>query len=70
MHLPKPGKVLKSFNWIFSGKPVEKPCTYISGVLIPSGSKKIWCESLSANLTILSSIDGQYLGPLLSIKPP
>jgi hypothetical protein len=36
-------------------------CTYSSGVLRPSGSRKIWCDSLSAKRTILSSMEGQYL---------
>ena len=36
----------------------------------PSGSRKIWCDCLSANRTILSSIEGQYLGPTPSICPP
>ena len=32
-------------------------------------TKKIWCRTLSANFTILSSIDGQYLGPTPFILP-
>ena len=37
-----------------------------------SGSRNNWCFSLSLNLTILSSIDGQYLGPtpVISSNPP
>src|ERR1035437_305746 len=36
---------------------------------MPSGSRKICCRSFSGNFTILSSIDGQYLGPIPSIVP-
>ena len=45
-------------------------CIYISSVSFPIGSTNAWCLGLSANLTTLSSIDGQYLGPVpyLSIK--
>jgi len=35
-----------------------------------SGSRKTKCEVLSANRTILSSIEGQYRGPTPSICPP
>jgi hypothetical protein len=35
----------------------------------PSGSINIWWLSFSANLFILSSIDGQYLGPIPEIWP-
>src|SRR5690606_11919509 len=45
-------------------------CRYISWVLSPMGSTNSWCLSLSANLTTLSSMDGQYLGPMPSIMPP
>ena len=55
--------------WTSNGKQVENPLTYISSVAIPSGSKKIWCLSLSAKRTILSSIEGQYRGPTPSISP-
>ena len=46
------------------------PCTYTSGTSLPSGSKNIWCESFSANRTILSSMDGQYRGPFAPTQPP
>ena len=52
-----------------SGREDDKPCKYISSVSRPQGSIKSWCLSLSLNLTILSSNDGQYLGPLPSILP-
>ena len=51
------------------GNEVENPFTYISQVFHPSGSTNIWCRSLSANLFILSSIDGQYRGPNPWILP-
>ena len=38
-------------------------------VVKPSGSTNIWCDVLSANRVILSSIDGQYRGPIPSITP-
>lgn len=34
-----PGRVWRRASWRRSGKPVEKPCTYSSGLLRPSGSK-------------------------------
>ena len=37
--------------------------------LLVSGSKKIWWDSLSSNLSTLSSIEGQYLGPIEFILP-
>ncbi len=40
-HFSKPGKVFNIADWMFSGKPVENPCTYNSGVSLPSGSIKI-----------------------------
>ena len=52
-----------------SGSDVENPFRYISTVLAPSGSIKSWCLFLSENLSILSSIDGQYLGPTPLILP-
>src|SRR6516165_5719727 len=36
---------------------------------MPSGSRKIWWPSRSPKRTILSSIEGQYRGPLLEICP-
>ena len=53
-----------------SGSDELIPCIYISSVSLPIGSTNIWCLSLSANLTTLSSIDGQYLGPVPVISPP
>ena len=52
-----------------SGKEVENPFTYTSQVFQPSGSTNNWCLSLSAKRLILSSIEGQYLGPKLLIRP-
>ena len=49
---------------------VESPFTYISVVSRPSGSRKIWWLLASGNLTILSSIDGQYRGPRPLMAPP
>ena len=54
---------------MFSGRDVEIPLGYIISEFKPSGSKKMWCCFLSLNFTILSSIDGQYLGPMLWICP-
>ena len=48
---------------------VDIPFGYTSLAFRPSGSINIWCESLSENLKILSSIEGQYLGPTPSIFP-
>ena len=64
-----PGMVLYIAICTSSGKDELIPCIYISSVSNPTGSTKIWCLSLSANLTTLSSIDGQYLGPVPSITP-
>ena len=64
-----PGIVLYIAIWTSSGNDELIPCIYISSVSIPIGSTNIWCLSLSANLTTLSSIDGQYLGPVPSITP-
>lgn len=50
-----------------AGYEVDKPEIYTSLVSNPSGSKNKWCESLSENLTTLSSIEGQYLGPSLNL---
>ena len=44
-----------SGNW----QPGCMPCTYISFVRNPSGSRKSWCRSLSAKRTIFASIEGQ-----------
>ena len=65
-----PGSVRSSASCSLSGKPVLKPCTYTSGHVRPSGSKKIWCDSLSAKRTILSSMLGQYRGPFAPTHPP
>ena len=42
---------------------------YISFVFNPSGSIKVWWDSLSLNLTTLSSIEGQYLAPVAFTLP-
>ena len=55
--------------WISNGRLVESPLIYHSSVFFPSGSRCIRWLSLSANLTILSSILGQYLGPVPQISP-
>src|SRR5690606_8853604 len=65
----KPGIRRKAFCCTSSGSEVENPFTYISTVLKPSGSTNIWCLSLSAKRLILSSMDGQYLGPNPLILP-
>ena len=65
-----PGKVLYIAICTSSGKEELIPCTYISSVSLPRGSINTWCLSLSANLTTLSSIEGQYLGPVPFISPP
>src|ERR1043165_9835893 len=57
-------------SWTSAGRDVERPFTYNSLVSWPSGSRNIWCRSAAGNLTILSSTDGQYLGPFESIAPP
>ena len=57
--LAKPGMVLKNFSWTSSGREVERPLGYHPLTVRPSGSKKIWWELLSGNLTILSSMEGQ-----------
>jgi len=65
----KPGTLLYIAYWTSSGNELDIPPTYISFVWIPSGSIKTWCLFLSGNFTTLSSIDGQYLGPVPSIAP-
>ena len=45
------------------------PFGYSSWVSRPSGSTKIRCSVRSAKRTTLSSMDGQYRGPTLSITP-
>src|ERR1017187_413178 len=57
------------FNFTSKGKLVDIPFGYTSLVFNPSGSRNIWCESLSAKRVILSSMEGQYLGPTPSITP-
>src|SRR3972149_98556 len=52
-----------------SGRLVANPLTYTVVVSYPSGSRKTWWRSLSANRLILSSIDGQYRGPTALILP-
>ena len=56
-------------NCISIGKEVEVPLGYIIPEFRPSGSSIILCLSLSENLLILSSIEGQYLGPFDAIAP-
>ena len=51
------------------GRLVEIPFGYTKSFSRPSGSIKIWWLSFSLNLLILSSIDGQYLGPMPDICP-
>ena len=51
------------------GRLVDIPFGYIKSLFIPSGSIKIWWLSLSLNLFTLSSIDGQYLGPIPTMSP-
>ena len=63
-------KKLYISHWISSGREVERPLGYISMVSQPSGSKNTVCLSLSANFTTLSSMEGQYLGPIPFIRPP
>ena len=53
----------------FCGKLVDIPFGYTRSVSIPSGSIKIWWLSLSSNFLTLSSIDGQYLGPIPLMSP-
>ena len=48
---------------------MDIPFGYTRSLFIPSGSIKIWWLSLSLNLLTLSSIDGQYLGPIPTIFP-
>ncbi len=69
LQFSKPGTNLNALIWVSSERLVENPFTYISTVLKPSGSTNNWCLSLSANLLILSSILGQYLGPEPLILP-
>ena len=52
-----------------AGREVEIPFGYTVVSFKPSGSKKIWCLVLSENFTILSSIEGHYLGPTPLILP-
>ena len=47
----------------------KSPCAYTSSVSAPSGSKKIWCRSLSLKRTTFVSMEGQYLGPVDKIVP-
>ena len=54
-----PGMERTAASWISNGRLVEIPFGYSSLVVRPSGSTKIWCESLSANRFPLSSMDGQ-----------
>jgi len=56
-------------NWMSSGKAVAKPLGYTSLESFPSGSRNIWWRGFSANLKNLSSIEGQYLGPVDEICP-
>ena len=52
-----------------AGREVEIPLGYTVVSFKPSGSKKIWCLVLSENFTIVSSIEGQYLGPTPLLLP-
>ena len=45
------------------------PFGYTRSLLMPSGSIKIWWLFLSPNLKTLSSIEGQYLGPMPEMLP-
>src|ERR1017187_4818338 len=65
----KPGTEASMAPCTSIGILVDMPLTYTSLVSRPSGSRKIWWRGLSGNLTILSSIDGQYRGPTPSICP-
>ena len=47
----------------------EKPWMYSSSVFRPMGSTKSWWRSLSGNRTIFVSKEGQYRGPMPSIRP-
>ena len=51
------------------GRLVDTPFGYIRSLLMPSGSINIWCPFLFLNLLTLSSIEGQYLGPIPTIFP-
>ena len=46
------------------------PWRYISSVPRPQGSMNSWCRGLSGKRTTLSSMLGQYRGPMPSIWPP
>ena len=59
-------KLVLDFEGQARGKAID---INIHWVWRPSGSRKSWCASFSANLTTLSSIDGQYRGPTPSIRP-
>ena len=59
---------MKSF-WVLCGRLVDMPFGYTRSLLIPSGSIKIWWLSLLSNFLTLSSIEGQYLGPIPFISP-
>ena len=52
-----------------AGIDVDIPFTYTSYVSKPSGSRNNWCRTRPGNVTNLSSMDGQYLGPTPSIRP-
>ena len=54
---------------MYSGRLVEKPLTYIWFEPCHSGSRYNMCVSWSLNLCILSSIEGQYLGPTPPTSP-
>ncbi len=65
-----PGIVRRNSSWTSAGSEVDSPFTYSSVVSRPSGSRKTWWRGASGNRTILSSIEGQYRGPLPEISPP
>src|SRR5207237_10344387 len=65
----RPGIDARIWTCTSSGSEVEMPFGYTVVSSSPSGSKKIWCPSRSPKRTILSSIEGQYRGPLVLICP-
>ena len=51
-----------------AGRPVLNPARKPPGTIVLPRFERIWCDSLSAR-TILSSMDGQYRGPLAPPAP-
>ena len=70
LHCSSPGSVRSRASCSRSGRPVERPWTYTSGVRRPSGSRKTWWLAFSLKRTTLSSMDGQYRGPFDAAQPP